>query len=151
MLRFLFPPFLDFRKKYLLFRGSLFYKEISMHFRWFSLPIVISAFVLFAGASAASGEAVEDLYRFHCAQCHGLKGMGDGPNATKEMPVTPRDHTSALEMGKLTDADIISAITGGGTATSKSSLMPPFGKTLSKQEIVSLKDYLRKLCNCKGR
>ena len=77
-------------------------------------------------------ETAQDLYRFHCAQCHGLKGMGDGPNATKDMSVTPRDHTSALEMGKLTDGDIISAITDG-PATSKSSLMPPLARpALSK-------------------
>jgi mono/diheme cytochrome c family protein len=115
------------------------------------LPIVLLAFVLSFGATIASAETAEDLYRFHCAQCHGLKGMGDGPNATKEMPVSPRDHTSAVEMNKLTDEDIINAITDGGTATSKSSLMPPYGKTLSKAEISSLKDYLRKLCNCKGK
>ncbi|CAG1066358.1 hypothetical protein BAC1_01967 [uncultured bacterium] len=117
----------------------------------FSLTIFLLAFVLSVGASIASAETVEDLYRFHCAQCHGVKGMGDGPNATKEMPVSPRDHTSAVEMNKLTDSDIINAITDGGTATSKSSLMPPYGKTLSKAEITSLKDYLRKLCNCKGK
>lgn len=115
------------------------------------LTIVLLAFILSAGVSAASAETVEELYRFHCAQCHGVKGMGDGPNATKEMPVSPRDHTSAVEMNKLTDSDIINAITEGGTATSKSSLMPPYGKTLSKAEISSLKDYLRKLCNCKGK
>ena len=122
-----------------------------MRAKGFSLLIAVFAFVLTAGASSASGETVEDLYRFHCAQCHGLKGMGDGPNATREMPVSPRDHTSAVEMNKLTDADIINAITDGGPATSKSSLMPPYGKTLSKAEISSLKDYLRKLCNCKGK
>ena len=122
-----------------------------MRAKGFSLLIAVFAFVLTAGASTASGETVEDLYRFHCAQCHGLKGMGDGPNATREMPVSPRDHTSAVEMNKLTDADIINAITDGGPATSKSSLMPPYGKTLSKAEISALKDYLRKLCNCKGK
>ena len=122
-----------------------------MRAKRFLLLIAVFAFVLTAGASTASGETVEDLYRFHCAQCHGLKGMGDGPNATREMPVSPRDHTSAVEMNKLTDADIINAITDGGPATSKSSLMPPYGKTLSKAEISSLKDYLRKLCNCKGK
>ena|SRR3972149_2423519 len=122
-----------------------------MRAKGFLLLIAVFAFVLTAGASTASGETVEDLYRFHCAQCHGLKGMGDGPNATREMPVSPRDHTSAVEMNKLTDADIINAITDGGPATSKSSLMPPYGKTLSKAEISALKDYLRKLCNCKGK
>lgn len=97
------------------------------------------------GASAAEN------YRFHCAQCHGADGRGDGPNATVEMPVSPRDHTSAAEMRKLTDEDIVNAITRGGPATSKSSLMPPYGKTLSRGEILELKDYLRKLCGCKGK
>ncbi len=107
-------------------------------------------FALGAGIPAYAATA-EENYRFHCAQCHGLEGKGNGINATREMPVSPRDHTSALEMGKLTDADIINAITDGGQATSKSSLMPPYGKTLSKNEILELKDYLRKLCNCKAR
>lgn len=117
----------------------------------YSIPVAVLAFLLSAGLSPATAETVEDLYKFHCAQCHGLKGKGDGPNATPEMPVSPRDHTSSVEMNKLTDADIINAITEGGPATSKSSLMPPYGKTLSKAEITQLKDYLRKLCNCKGK
>jgi hypothetical protein len=29
-------------------------------------------------------------------------------------------------------------------------MMPPFGKTLSDDDITALKDYLRKLCKCKG-
>lgn len=118
--------------------------------RLFGGALVLGLF-LSVGVGSAVAETAPDLYKFHCAQCHGLKGMGDGPNATKEMPVSPRDHTSAVEMNKLTDADIINAITEGGPATSKSSLMPPYGKTLSKAEISSLKDYLRKLCNCKGK
>lgn len=122
-----------------------------MHKARFIIPVLLFAFLLSIGMTPASAETAETLYRFHCAQCHGVKGMGDGPNATREMPVSPRDHTSAVEMNKLTDADIINAITDGGPATSKSSLMPPYGKTLSKEEIASLKDYLRKLCNCKGK
>ncbi|MBI5562863.1 MAG: cytochrome c [Deltaproteobacteria bacterium] len=101
--------------------------------------------------SAASGAPAEENYQFYCAQCHGLKGKADGPNAVESQPVSPRDHTSASEMNKLTDEDIINAIEGGGAATSKSVLMPPFGKTLTKAEIAALKDYLRKLCKCKGK
>ncbi len=106
--------------------------------------------VLAVGAASFAATAAEN-YRFYCAQCHGLEGRGDGPNATKSQPVSPRDHTSAAEMNKLTDEDIINSITDGGAATSKSTLMPPFGKTLTKPEIAALKDYLRKLCKCKGK
>lgn len=116
---------------------------------------VIALFLIFAlaflNASAAHSATAADNYRFYCAQCHGLDGKGEGPNATKNMPVSPRDHTSAYEMSKLTDDDIINVIREGGAATSKSTLMPPFGKTLTENEITALKDYLRKLCKCKAR
>lgn len=109
---------------------------------------ILSA-VLFT-STVSSAATAETNYRFYCAQCHGTEGKGDGPNATKSQPVSPRNHTSAKDMSKLTDQDIINVINGGGSATSKSTLMPPFGKTLTDKEVKDLKDYLRKLCKCKG-
>src|SRR5574337_887015 len=114
-----------------------------------AVSAALSLFTLCALSAYAA--TAEENYRFYCAQCHGLEGRGDGPNATKSQPVSPRDHTSAAEMNKLTDEDILNSITDGGAATSKSTLMPPFGKTLTKPEIAALKDYLRKLCKCKGK
>lgn len=117
-----------------------------------ALLAAVAAFTLsLAATTGAIAATAEENYRFYCAQCHGLEGRGDGPNATENQPVSPRDHTSAREMEKLTDEDIINSITDGGPSTSKSSLMPPFGKTLSKSEIAELKGYLRKLCKCKGK
>jgi len=110
---------------------------------------VFALIVITAGASRASDAGKN--YAFYCAQCHGLEGEGNGPNATRNQPVDPRDHTSAYEMGKLTDEDILNVIRDGGVATSKSTLMPPFGNTLSTEEISELKDYIRKLCNCTER
>ncbi len=89
-------------------------------------------------------------YRFYCAQCHGLTGRGDGPNATRHQPVSPRNFTSWSEMSILTDAEIILAIKHGGAATAKSRLMPPFSATLSAVEVVELKGYIRALCRCSG-
>ncbi len=113
-----------------------------------SLVLVITLFFSFAVWSLAGAATARGNYVFYCAQCHGLEGRGDGPNATESQPVDPRDHTSAYEMKKLTDSDIIDVIREGGSATSKSTLMPPFGKTLTEDEIRALKDYLRKLCGC---
>lgn len=115
----------------------------------YATALMLATVMPAVGVSNAYAATAEDNYRFYCAQCHGLTGRGDGPNATKSQPVTPRDHTSAKEMSKLTDEDIINSITDGGAATSKSTMMPPFGKTLSKGEIAALKDYLRRLCKCK--
>ncbi len=115
----------------------------------------LSAFVLLLLTAVAPGTlraaSAPENYRFYCAQCHGLEGLGDGPNATKNQPVEPRDHTSAYEMGKLTDEDISYVIRDGGVATSKSTLMPPFGATLSEEEIAELVVHIRKLCNCSAR
>lgn len=109
------------------------------------------AAVMLASPAVSLAASAEENYRFYCMQCHGEEGKGNGPNATRHMPVDPRDHTSAYEMSKLTDKEIIAAITDGGTATSKSSLMPPFGKTLTRAEIIALKDHIRKLCSCTAR
>ncbi|MEE8575319.1 MAG: cytochrome c [Thermodesulfobacteriota bacterium] len=108
---------------------------------------LVAAFSVTSVASAAT-VATKANYRFYCAQCHGVSGMGDGPNDRREMPVSPRDHTSNEEMSDLSDDDIISVIKEGGGATSKSTLMPPFAATLTGDEIEALKDYLRELCDC---
>lgn len=90
-------------------------------------------------------------YAFYCAPCHGSGGRGDGINATKTQPVSPRDHTKKAEMQKLTDSDIINVIKGGGGSVGRSTLMPPFGSTLTREEVLELKELLRTLCKCKGR
>lgn len=100
------------------------------------------------GAQAAEPEAV---FKFYCAQCHGLGGKGDGPNVTKNFPVSPRNFTNAEEMNKLSDADIKNVVLDGGPSASKSPMMPPWGKTLTEAEVDGLVKHLRKLCNCKGK
>jgi mono/diheme cytochrome c family protein len=112
----------------------------------FVATVLLAAFASVPSSSFA--ESAKDNYRFYCAQCHGLSGKGNGPNARDEMPVSPRNHTSKVEMKKLTDEEILSVIRHGGEATSKSSVMPSFSKTLTEAEIKALKDYLRQLCAC---
>jgi mono/diheme cytochrome c family protein len=99
----------------------------------------------------AQAVEVEKVFKFYCAQCHGLGGKGDGPNVTKDFPVSPRNFTNATEMNKLTDADIKNVILDGGPAASKSPMMPPWSKTLTEAEADTLVLYLRKLCACKGK
>ncbi len=107
--------------------------------------------VLAAGPARAAEVEVEKVFKFYCAQCHGLGGKGDGPNVTEDFPVSPRNFTNAKEMNKLTDADIKNVILDGGPAVSKSPMMPPWSKTLSEAEAEALVVHLRKLCACKGK
>ncbi len=118
-----------------------------------SMAIVSMALVVFGllGASPVQAADTEQLFKFYCAQCHGLEGKGDGPNVGKEFPVDPRNFTNVDEMEKLSDADIKNVILDGGPSASKSAMMPPWGKTLTDEEVDALVKYLRKLCNCTGK
>ena len=93
----------------------------------------------------------EKVFKFYCAQCHGAGGKGDGLNVTKDFPVSPRNFTNATEMDKLSDADLKNVIMDGGPAASKSPMMPPWGKTITEEEVDALVQHLRQLCQCKGK
>ncbi len=113
------------------------------------LPGLLMLLAAFVGAPAAHGETAEENYRLHCAQCHGTQGNGQGINQTAGgLAVSPRNHTNAMEMSKLSDAEIRLAISEGGDAVQKSELMPAWEKTLLAQEIDDLVLYLRKICKC---
>ncbi len=118
-------------------------------------PIVFVAILIGFGLGgpvpAAAEVDVEQVFKFYCSQCHGLGGKGDGPNVTKDFPVSPRNFTKAEEMNKLSDADLRNVILDGGPAVSKSPMMPPWGKTLSDEEVDALIAHLRKLCACEGK
>ncbi len=115
--------------------------------------ITLAALAAFASQTSATiAEAADDeqIFQFYCSQCHGLTGKGDGPNVTKDFPVSPRNFTDAAEMAKLSDADLKNVIMDGGPAMSKSPMMPPWGKTLTAEEVDGLVKYLRVLCACEG-
>jgi cytochrome c oxidase cbb3-type subunit 3 len=105
-----------------------------------------------AAAVGARAETPAENYRLYCVQCHGTQANGGGINNTVgALAVSPRNHTNADEMSKLSDEDLRFAITEGGDAVSKSELMPPWGEVLTAKEIGNLVLYLRDLCKCKGR
>jgi mono/diheme cytochrome c family protein len=113
-----------------------------------------TALLVFSFSSSplrAADADTKQLFNFYCAQCHGTGGKGDGPNVTDDFPVNPRNFTKKDEMNKLTDADIKNVILKGGPVASKSPMMPPWGKTLSDEEVDSLVLYVRELCQCKGK
>ena len=117
-------------------KGFMFVAVFSIVTIWFALQ------------AKTFGASAVDNYKWYCTQCHGLNGKGDGVNATKDQPVSPRDHTDTKSMGKLTDADIENVIRDGGKATGKSTMMPPWKKSLTDGEIKDLVKYLRQLCKC---
>ena len=115
------------------------------------LKILAASVAMFGFVAGASAAETEQVFEFYCSQCHGLGGKGDGPNVSKNFPVSPRNFTSADEMNKLSDADLKNVILDGGPSVSKSPMMPPWSKTLSEAQVDGLIKHLRKLCACKGK
>ena len=91
----------------------------------------------------------ETLYGHFCADCHGETGEGDGPNA-EFLPVAPVSHADASYMSGRPDDSLFDAIYSGGYIMNLSQMMPPYGRTLDREQIWSLVRYLRELCDCQG-
>lgn len=80
-----------------------------------------------------------DLYRTHCAVCHGLRGFGGGPGAAG-LPRKPADLT-APHTTQHTAGDLFWWITHGIARGG----MPPFGDRLPEEERWDLVNFLRTL------
>ncbi len=111
--------------------------------------VLAGALVLIAASlPAAAKETAADNYRTYCMQCHGMDGNGKGVNI-RDMSVQPRDHTDAKAMSARSDDTLFKVIKEGGPSIDKSVLMPPWGDTLSDEEIKDMVQHLRTLCKCK--
>lgn len=75
-------------------------------------------------AASTPAEEAKQLVHDRCAMCHGQDGRGDGPTAAAMTP-KPRDWTDKAWRKSASDAEIRSAILGGGVSIGKSPLMPP--------------------------
>jgi mono/diheme cytochrome c family protein len=84
----------------------------------------------------SQGKHVFDQY---CATCHGDAGKGDGQNASNLHPAPP-DLTQSKTMA---DRNYVRrVIAEGSAAVGRSPLSPPWGRTLSAQQI----DYVTAYC-----
>lgn len=116
--------------------------------RW--IPIFLAmGFLVAAGCGGPKTEkAVGDMaagkakFEQNCAVCHGTGGKGDGPGAAALNP-KPRDYTNASYMKTRSDAELRKVIKEGGAASGFSAVMPPWGGTLSDQDITNVIAYIR--------
>ena len=90
-----------------------------------------------------------ETYQWYCAQCHGVKGKGDGINA-KFLTIPPRNHTKAEYLETRTDEQFFQAIKFGGLSVGRAPCMPAWGNTLSDSTIHELVRYIRELCQCEA-
>jgi mono/diheme cytochrome c family protein len=91
-----------------------------------------------AGLSYAQGQG-KHLFDHYCAACHGDGGKGDGQNASNLSPPPPDLTTS----NSVADAAYTRrVIAEGSAAVGRSPLSPPWGRSLTRQQI----DYLSLYC-----
>jgi len=109
--------------------------------------VMLLLVAMFLSVPALAKETAADNYKTYCVQCHGMQGNGKGVNI-RDMSVQPRDHTDAKAMSGRTDDELFKVIKEGGLSIDKSVLMPPWGSTLSDDEIRDMVQHLRELCKC---
>ncbi|MFQ1701806.1 c-type cytochrome [Loktanella agnita] len=120
--------------------------------------------MLMLGAPVTAQDALQgaSLYRFHCATCHGVAAMGNGPMAPS-LVVQPVDLTAlkARNGGVFPTTRVVMRIDGSDPLISHGSAMPVYGDffagtdvatkaetgqpIMTSQPIVDLLAYLRTL------
>ncbi|MGC4073910.1 MAG: cytochrome c [Nibricoccus sp.] len=103
------------------------------------LGALSAAFVL-SSVSLMSAPAAEN-WENHCAKCHGADGKGQTKVGKK---LNLRDYTDAAVQAKMTDEEIIKAITDGITDDKGKEKMKAYKDELSADEIKDLLAHVRK-------
>ena len=93
---------------------------------------------------ALTAAQAQSLYAVNCARCHGATGKADGPDSKSLGEYVP-DLTDPNFQTYFTDAAIIQVITKGGPGIGRSAMMPPWEGVLKPEEIVAMKNHVRRM------
>jgi mono/diheme cytochrome c family protein len=93
-----------------------------------------------AGDAAAGAQS----YAIFCASCHGAAGDAQTPIAQTLVP-PPARHDDGAYMNALTDEHLLKVIKEGGFAVGKAPTMPPWGGSLSDDQIRDVIAFVRSL------
>ena len=85
------------------------------------------------------------LYMHYCAICHGEKGDGAGRYYGFSLEHKPADFTVEKFFEKRGNEHLYKAISEGSASVGRSNLCPPWGRTLHREEIEFLVDYMTTL------
>ncbi len=95
-------------------------------------PLPVTAETVYAGAA---------LYQGHCAVCHGVQGLGDGP-AAKGLNPPPSNLRRMMSMPRMKDDYLFWVVSEGGKRNG--SAMPGFKSALTEKLHWQLVAYLRR-------
>jgi mono/diheme cytochrome c family protein len=103
-------------------------------------PVELKVEEIALGYQQQVGSRLDDKY---CARCHSPESSAERVSNYDNLEVKPHPFTEGDTLNKMSDADLTAIISHGGPALNKSPLMPPYGYTLSKNEIEALISYIR--------
>ena len=83
----------------------------------------------------------------YCERCHNPESTPERVSNYDNLEVKPHPFTEGDFLNKMSEEDLNAIISHGGPALNKSSLMPPYGYTLSKSEVQALIAYIRAISN----
>jgi mono/diheme cytochrome c family protein len=88
--------------------------------------------------SESTQKAARGIYVNECAQCHGERGKGDGPEAAMHSPA-PSDITDSKHMNTVTDGELFYQISEGRKP------MPSFKRRLTEEQRWELVLFVRSI------
>jgi mono/diheme cytochrome c family protein len=86
----------------------------------------------------------KQVFQHYCLTCHGETGAGDGFNAFNVEP-HPRDLSDPAFQKAKSNPELTDTIRRGGVGVGLSAMMPPWGKTLTPDQIDQVVGYIRTL------
>jgi len=95
-------------------------------------------------ATDSNLNAARQIYAEQCAQCHGERGQGDGPDARTHYPL-PADLTDGKRMATVKDGEIFYQISEGRRP------MPSFKRRLTQDQLWQLVLYVRSFSQSPSR
>jgi mono/diheme cytochrome c family protein len=94
------------------------------------------------------GRRLNDQY---CERCHNPESSVERVSNYDNLEIKPHPFTEGDTLNKLGDADLNAIISHGGPALNKSALMPAWGNTLSKSDVLALISYIRAISDPPSR
>lgn len=79
-----------------------------------------------------------EVFQHYCAHCHGESGQGEGRLWASELSPKPADLTAS----ELDKEALIKFISQGSEASGYTNLCPPWGRTISSQNITRLAQHI---------
>lgn len=92
------------------------------------------------GYQEAWGRELNERY---CAACHNPESTPERVSNFDNLATKPHAFTEGDALNAMSDADLAAIISHGGPALNRSPEMPPYGYTLSKQQVQALVAYIR--------